>query len=128
MRLGKSVGSLIIASSLAFGLAQGQETSDSTDAGTAPASEQRPQGNHDRPPRKPMSDEERAAKRERFDNMSDEEKQALRQKHGERRAKWEAMSPDEQRAMRDRMKQRQGDRPKGERGSRPPRDSAPDAV
>lgn len=128
MRLGKLATRLILATSLAFGIAQGQETDDSADNGTAPAGEQRPQGNHDRPPRKPMSDEERAAKRERFDNMSDEEKQAMRQKRGEQRAKWESMSPDEQRAMRDRMKQRHGDRPKGERGNRPPRDAAPDAA
>ncbi|EHQ51148.1 hypothetical protein ECTPHS_00565 [Ectothiorhodospira sp. PHS-1] len=35
--------------------------------------------------------------------MTDEERQALRARHEERRAAWEAMSPEERRSMRDNM-------------------------
>ncbi len=123
MRLRKITTMLLVASALSVATAEAQETDGSAE-GTDPTT----QGQHrDRDQmghrRQTMTDEERAARRERFENMSDEEKQAMRQRrqeqHAERRAakreRWENMSEEERAAARDRKKNR-----KGGRHSRPP--------
>ncbi len=60
MQFTKPITTLILATALAFGAAQGQESDDTTDTAGASADTARPDRSHDRPPRRQMSDEERA--------------------------------------------------------------------
>ncbi len=114
---------LLVASALSVGAAGAQETSSSDEGSDTAAAGQHRDRDQMRHRRQNMTDEERAARRERFENMSDEEKQAMRQRrqeqHAERRAakreRWENMSEEERAAARDRMKNR-----KGGRHGRPP--------
>lgn len=108
---------LLLAAALAIGTAHADESDQKSDQKPDQASEQapgpgsteaddaRPTPDHARPPRKRLSPEERAALRERYENMSDEDKQALREKRAARRAKWEAMSEEERKAAREKMRQ-----------------------
>ena len=101
---------------LAFGTSNAQvtETPDNND-GAAPA-EQRPERQHRPPPRrKHMTEEQRAAARERWRNMSEEERQAKREKMRARRAS---------KGGQHRCGKRDGQRPEG---ARPPK-AEPDAV
>jgi hypothetical protein len=109
MRIAKPVSTLLLLLAMTCSAAQGQE------------SDQAP--GHDRPPPRQMSEEDRAAMRERFENMSDEEKQAFREKMRERRssqprggnlseeeraarrAKWESMSEEQRAAAREMARQ-----------------------
>lgn len=99
MRTRKFINALILASALAIGVVQGQE-SDQPEETTAPASDT---------PRPRISDEQRAAMRQRYENMSEEEKQAVRDKmqlrRAERRARWDSMSDEQRQAVREKMRQ-----------------------
>jgi HlyD family secretion protein len=75
------------------------------DATSQPGAERGP-----RPPGGDVSDEERAARRERFQNMTPEERAA------ERRKRMESMTPEERKQFEERMRQRQGG---GEQGGGP---------
>ena len=122
MHLTKPITTLILVTTMAFGTVQGQESDQPVEA-TPPASDA---------PRRQMSDEQRAAMRERYENMSDEEKQALRDKmqsrRAERRAKWDSMSDEQRQAAREKMRQhRDGQgRPRPGASGRP--DKAPDKA
>lgn len=120
MRTRKIINALILASALAIGMAQGQE---SDPAPEAPASDA---------PRRQMSDEQRAAMRQRYENMSDEEKQALRDKmqsrRAERRAKWDAMSDEERQAAREKMRQHRDGQGRPRPGASGQPDKAPDGA
>ena len=126
MRITRLVTTLILASTLALGTALGDEAVASKDAATTPAQDTRPAPNHDRPPRPPMSDEQRAAIRERYENMSEEDKQAMRDRRAERRARWQAMSEEERQAAREKFRQHRADRPRPEAQQRP--EKTPDGT
>jgi hypothetical protein len=80
MRIAMITTPLILATALAFGTVWGEDTDASKGTAATPAQDERPAPKYERPPRKPMSDEERAAMRERYENLSEEEKQAMRDK------------------------------------------------
>lgn len=102
----RRLGCLLLAAALAAGSAQAAGEDPATDTGAATAEDARPQREHAGPPRKRLSPEERAALRKRYENMSEEDKQAMREKRAERRAKWEAMSDEERKAAREKLRQR----------------------
>lgn len=85
-----------------------------------------------------MSDDERAAMREKwrgeFDSMSDEEKQAVREKRrsghrADRKARWDSMSEEERAAAREKRGERKGtrDKPRRGHGDRRDRQQEPEA-
>ena len=78
----------ILSTALAIGTAAAQETD------AAEAAPQQPDREQLQKHRKPLSDEQRAAMRERWNAMSDEERQAARDKMRERRAKRDAQRPE----------------------------------
>lgn len=136
---------IVTAGVLAFGASNAQETEtpDNND-GTAPA-EQRPERQHRPPRRENMTEEQRAAARERWESMSEEERAALRERRQKmsaeeraaKRERWQNMSEEERQAKREEMRARRGDKngkhPGGKRGGQrpaggPPPTAEPDAV
>ena len=112
--------------------AQETETPDSNDS-AAPA-EQRPERQHRPPHRQNMTEEQRAAARERWESMSDEERAAVRERRQKmsaeeraaKRERWQNMTEEERAAKREEMRARRGGKegqpPRGKRpaGQRPP--------
>jgi hypothetical protein len=119
LRIARITTPLLLATALAFGTVWGDEADASKGTAATPAQDERAVPKHERPPRKPMSDEDRAAMRERYESMSEEEKQAMRDKRAERRAKWQAMSEEERQAAREKFRQNRADRPRPERQELP---------
>ena len=117
MRIRKITTMLLVASALAAAPIGAEETDDTTDSTDRPTEGQKRNDGQKRHRRENMTDEQKQAMRERFENMSDEDKQAMRERRDARRARWEGMSDDERQAAREKMKNRQGG--KGERHGGP---------
>ena len=117
MRIRKITTMLLVASALAAAPISAEETDDTTEATDRPAEGQKRNHGQKRQRRENMTDEQKQAMRERFENMSDEDKQAMRERRDARRARWESMSDEERQAARERRKDRQGGN--GERHGRP---------
>jgi len=69
-----------LASTLAFGTANAQESDDPAGTDGAQTERQRPDREQQRPRRENMTEEQRAAARERWQGMSEDERQAKRDK------------------------------------------------
>ena len=80
MTLRKLAILLTLASSFAMGTALAQESDDSSGTEGAQTDRQRPAREPKRPRRENMTDEQRAAARERWQGMSDSERKAKRDK------------------------------------------------
>ncbi len=132
MRIRKITTMLLVASALAAAPISAEEADETADSTDTPAEGQKPNHGQKRHRRENMSDEEKQAMRARFENMSDEDKQAMRarfenmsdadkqamrERRDARRGRWESMSDEERQAAREKRENRKGD--KGERHGRP---------
>lgn len=77
---------LALASTFALDTAYAQEPDDTSVADDSAIEQQRPDREQRRLRRKNMTDEQRAAARERWDSMSDQERQSAKDKIRERRS------------------------------------------
>ena len=74
----------VLAATFALGTAIAQESDDTPAPGGTASERQRPDSNQQRHRRENMTDEQRAAARERWQGMSDAERQTARDKRGAR--------------------------------------------
>jgi hypothetical protein len=124
MRHIKPVAMLAVAALMTMGTVCAQENP-GQDPGENTAEQRQAAAQARRAARENMTEEQRAAARERFKNMSDEDRQAMRQRFERRsaanrqamRKHWQSMSETERQAARERIGQRKGQNP-GQTGQR----------